>query len=332
MHESVLKEFSDLTNDQAYVKIFSKRMMKPIPERTGEFFGTDQRIAMLPFIKELLLTVPEKGQIFDVGAGAGDVVDFALKDAPKGTVINIEEPNPALLNAYINKLKNHPNLKIGIAYEGPLQDYYQTEKKGVLPKQPQHLILAIHMIYHLTDFTQKNINPEEDLISAISFLYNLLEPGGSLFIVYADLLDNPQGEAVCGLAEKFFRQYYPNECYANNLIAIYKARNQLIGPQGNIEVYLTNKYPHTKPKLVSKRILTHFFGETKEDIAVLANATELCPSDSQKFDLRKLQFCLDYVTHHPERIGLHKEKDPIPQKGLWCASEPQVMATITKTC
>lgn len=330
MTEEVLKEFKGLTNDQAYVHVFSKRMMRPIPNRPGEFFGTDQRINMIPTTQKLVAALPKNGQVFDVGAGAGDVVDFALKNAPEGTVINIEEPNPELIKAYLAKLKKYTHLKAGVAYEGPLQDYYQGARKGVFPKQPQNLILAIHMIYHLTDFANPKINAEMDLIEAISFLYGLLKPEGSIFIVYADLLDSRNGEAVCGMAEKYFRQKYPNDCLADNLVSIYSARNRLLGPDGSICGHLSQRYPNTKPKLHSERRQTHFFGETVEDIAVLGLATELCPSNSETFDLTKLQFCLDYVSRYPERIGLHKVKNDTPHKGMWCANEPQVMATITK--
>ena len=71
MFEKVLGEFTGLTNALAYVKIFSRRMMQPVPNKIGEFFGTDQRIDMLPFIQKCVAAVPENGQIFDVGAGAG---------------------------------------------------------------------------------------------------------------------------------------------------------------------------------------------------------------------------------------------------------------------
>ena len=137
MNETVLKEFQNLTNAQAYVHIFSKRMMKPIPKHPGEFLGTDQRSDMLPYIQRLVLTLPKNAEVFDVGAGAGDVVEFALKDAPSGTRVNIEEPNRDLIKAYSEKLKHYPNLKPGIAYEGFLQDYYTGKKRALLPKQPQ---------------------------------------------------------------------------------------------------------------------------------------------------------------------------------------------------
>ena len=186
------------------------------------------------------------------------------------------------------------------------------------------------MIYHLTDFTAPKIKPIEDLIEAFSFLYGLLIPGGAIFIVYADLLDHFQEEAVCGIAEKYFREHYPDEFIADNLISIYKARNYLLGPEGVICSYLKKRYPHTTPKLVSQQHKSHFFGENIADIGVLALATELCPSDNEKFDLAKLKYCLDYVSNHPERIGLQKELADVPQKGLWRASEPQVIAVITK--
>lgn len=330
MVEKVLEEFKGLTNDEAYVHVFSKRMMQPIPDHEGEFFGTDQRLYMLPYIKELVSHLPPNSQILDVGAGAGDVVDFALKDSPKGTIINIEEPNPALIQTYVEKVKSYPNLRVGRVCNKPVQDYYQGTHIEEFPKNSQNLVLSIHMIYHLTDFKNPKINPEKDLIDAISFLYGCLIPGGSIFIVYADLLDSPEGGAVCGLAEKYFRQKYPHECYADNLVSIYKARNHLLGPKGTIANILSKHYPKTSPKLKSVRRKSHFFGKSIEDIAVLALATELCPSDSNQFDLSKLQFCLDYIKQNPERIGLVKEEGNVPQKGLWRADEPEVIASITK--
>jgi SAM-dependent methyltransferase len=330
MYEKVLEEFTDLTNSMAYVKIFSRRMMKPVPNKSGEFFGTDQRIDMLPFLQKNVASVPERGEIFDVGAGAGDVVDYALKNAPKGTVINIEDPNPAMIKSYLKRLNKYAYLKVGSVYEGPIQDYYQGMRIGIFPKQPQNLVLAIHMIYHLTDFTDPKIYPETDLIEAISFLYGLLAPHGSIFIVYADLLDSPKGEAVCGMGEKFFRQKYPKESYADNLISIYQARNALLGPNGSITDYLEQRYPDTKPKLDSFWRQCYFFGESIEDVAVLALAAELCPSNNDPFDLSKLQFCLEYITNYPERFNLQKEVRNVPQKGLWRANEPQIIATITK--
>lgn len=327
--EAVLQEFNGLTNEQAYLHVFSQRMMQPVSGRLGEYMGCDQRIDMMPTLQNLVKRVPENGQIFDVGAGAGDVVDFALKNVAKGTIINIEDPNPALLEEYLKKLDAY-QLKRGIAYKGPLQDYYQGTQLKKPPQTPQNLILAIHMIYHLTDFTQPEIDPQKDLIDAFSFLYSLLAPGGSMFIVYADLLETPKGAAVCSVAEKYFRHYHPNEPYADNLISIYQARNQLFGPQGSIATILTQRYPHTHPSLHSVRNITHFFGKSVTDIAVLGLATELCPSNNAKFDITKLQFCLDYVLQHPNQIGLQKEESDVPQKKLWRANEPQVLAIITK--
>lgn len=328
--DKIQREFDGITNEEAYVNIFARRMMKPVPGRNSEFYGCDHRIDMLPFILDLIAKMPENGQIFDVGAGAGDVVDFALKDAPNGTVVNIEEPNTTLIKSYLKKLESHRNLRPGITYNGLLQDYYQGNRQAVFPKQPQNLILAMHMIYHLTDFTSRTIKPEDDLIEAFSFLYELLAPGGSIFIAYADLLDSPAGTAVCGLAEKYFRHSYPKEYYADNLIAIYKTRNRILGENGIIGNILANRFPKTRVSFRSEWRMCHFFGESKGDIGVLALATELCASDNENFDLEKLRFCLDYVSSQPEQIGLQKEERNVPQKGLWRANEPHVIATITK--
>lgn len=328
--EQILEEFRGISNEQAYYNVFEKRVMKPIPGRNDAFLGSDQRLDMLPSLEKLVRKLPRNGQVFDVGAGAGAVVDFALNKAPEDAVINIEEPNTLLIQEYKQRLEKHPHLRRGVAYAGPLQDYYQGSASALAPKAPQDLILAIHMIYHLTDFTQPQITPKEDIINAISFLYSLLKPNGSIFIVYADLLDHPQGGALCGLAEKYFRQKLPQQPYADHLVAIYKARNQLLGPGGSIAKHLLQRFPKTQPLLKSERHPCHFFGESQADIAVMAMATELCPSDTKPFDISKLKFCLDYVLHHPEQIGLEVETGNIPQKGLWRANEPQVISIITK--
>lgn len=327
--ERVLEEFDGLTNQQAYVNIFSKRMMKPVLEKESEFYGCNHRIDMLPFIRTLLRSIPENGHIFDVGAGAGDVVDFALKYVDQKITIHLEEPNPSLLQAYLKKLKDN-HLEAGVAYEGILQDYYQGNRRGTYPSVPQNLVLAMHMIYHLTDFTHLHIHPQDDLMEALSFLYGLLAPGGSLFVAYADLLENEDGEAICGMAERYFRHFYPSDRYADNLIAIYKARNELLGPGGSISTILAKRFPDTTPTLTLERRMCHFFGESIADLAVLGLATELCPADHNLFDTKKLQFCFDYLTDYADRMGVQKESRDVPQKGLWRGNEPHVIAIITR--
>ena len=74
--EKTLSEFNGITNEEAYVNIFAKRMMKPVTGKNSEFLGCNHRIDMLPFIQSLIAKMPESGQVFDVGAGAGDVVDL----------------------------------------------------------------------------------------------------------------------------------------------------------------------------------------------------------------------------------------------------------------
>lgn len=168
------------------------------------------------------------------------------------------------------------------------------------------------------------------MIEAVSFLYSLLAPGGTIFIAYADLLEKENCEAVCGIAEKYFRHFYPRDHYADNLISIYKSRNELLGSNGSISNILTNRFPHTKPTLTSEWRMCHFFGDSIGDLAVLALATELSPPDNKRFDIKKLEFCFDYIIHNSERIGLQKENSNVPQKGLWRGNEPHVIAVITR--
>lgn len=53
-------------------------------------------------------------------------------------------------------------------------------------------------------------------------------------------------------------------------------------------------------------------------------------SDKSAFDTTKLQFCLNHVLQNSSQIGLQKEVGNVPQKGLWRANEPHVIAIITK--
>ncbi len=319
--ERVLTEFDSLTNDETFVHIF-QRIMEPVPGKPSEFYGCDQRIDLVPSLNQLVEKLPQNAQIFDVGAGSGDVVDFALKNAPRGTVVNIEEPNRLLIKEYLEKLKKYDHLKTGFVLDGYLQDCYQK----AIPKQD--LILAIHMIYHLTDFTASSVDPEKDIIDAVSYLYEQLAPGGSIFLVYAA---NPGGLAIENLAEKYFRSAYPNDIYADNLVSIYEARNKLLGPEGTIASELLNRFPQTNPLLKSELRECHFFARSIADMGVIGLAGELCSSDNKPFDLAKLKFCWDYLVQHPEEVGLLKEERDVPQKGFWRADEPQVIAIITKT-
>src|SRR4051812_44127583 len=104
-------------------------------------------------------------RILAVGAGLGGILEGALKGGrPAG--ISIEEPNPLLLKQYCHEVSRFPRLSLGQTYEGPIQDLYgggtATQWLDGLP--PQDLILAVHMIYHLTHFAgSEGINPEQDL-------------------------------------------------------------------------------------------------------------------------------------------------------------------------
>ena len=107
-----------------------------------------------------------------------------------------------------------------------------------------------------------------------------MAPGGSIFIVYADLAESSEGEADCGMAMKYFQEKYLHKPFADNLRLIYQTRNQLLGTHGSVVKHLAQRYPNSKAQLTSVRKKSHFFGKSKEDIAVLAMATELCSSDS----------------------------------------------------
>lgn len=325
--KNVLLEFSPLTNSQAYYHVFKKRLMKLVPGKQHEFLGCTHRADMIPYLLPLVESVPAGSEILDLGAGAGDVVNFALKYCKSKTWINIEEPNQHLIQEYINKISQFPNLELGTVHQVPIQALY--DQQNITKDIPQDLVLSMHMIYHLTDFTQPNSDPFQDLIEAVSFMYAQLAPGGTIFLAYSDLASHNDMTPICGIAVDYYENKCKNKSFAENLRKIYNARNELLA-NGQISAELNKQYPQWTAKHFSYRQPSYFFADTIADLGAAALAAELCESNENLFDIQKLEFCIEEILRNPSRIGLIQETRNIPQKGMWRANEPQVISIIIK--
>lgn len=316
---NIIEEFTNITNKQAYERAFTRRFMLTTSAISDEIFlGNTQRADFLSLLTQCLKQLPPEPYIFDVGAGGGEVVDFAISQLPSAT-ISIEEPNEILLAKYQDRIQQYANLFLDEIFPQPIQDLYL---KSHLIAQ-QDLVLSLHMIYHLTDFTVKNPAPEQDLINAIQFMYSMLKPGGKIFLVYADL-----AAAVVGKATIAYYQQ-TNPAYAKNLERIYTARNELINKGGILQSLITLE-PAYHPTLQSTYQSSYLFGNSIEDIGAMCLIGELVAATDEIFDLNILKFCLNFVKEHPAEIGLCREERDVLQRGMYRCDEPQVVCVIEK--
>jgi hypothetical protein len=112
------EEFRGLTNERAYVKAFNERLLCRSPGRQELFLGTDQREYFLPLLRGVVAGLPEEAQVFDCGAGAGEIVDSCLAQVPGRATIHLEEPNPRLFLQYVQRIQACERLRLGTVYNG----------------------------------------------------------------------------------------------------------------------------------------------------------------------------------------------------------------------
>lgn len=317
---SIFTEFLGLTNKEAYEHAFLHRFLLRTPKHQNEFLGNTQRADFLPYLKKQLQQLPPHSQILDVGAGAGEIVEFALSELD--ATIHLEEPNEIFLKQYIQRISNYKNLKLGEVYHNKLQElYFRNEIENKLAAN-MDLILSIHMLYHLTDFTSIKANPETDLIEAIQFMYSLLKPGASIFLVYAN-------NAISAVGKATISAYLGiNAEYAQVIQQIYETRNRLLLEKEIIG--FLDETETIQPKIVAICQASAMYGSTLEDLAAMCLISELIPANDELFDINKLYFSYNYLRSNPQDIGLCQEERDIYQKGMYRVNQPQVICIIKK--
>jgi SAM-dependent methyltransferase len=316
-------EFQGLTNNQAYELAFNKRLLRPNPNIPGRFLGNTQRDDFLPHLHALLHQLSEQSQIFDFGAGAGEIVELALSEVADAT-INLEEPNPLLLAQYLERVSKSDNLTLGVSHAGPLQDYYDKNATALRPPAQQDLALAIHMIYHLTNFADETIDPETDIKQAIGAMYSFLKPGGSLFIVFANQLISTTGQA-----SRYYFQQKKDLQTVENLKLICASRDALLR-KGLIEKQLDMEFPDSKAVVSSTVTDSYIYGLTRDDIVAMCMTGELGEANDDLFDIEKLEILKDFIDKHEQEIGLTVEDRDMPQKGMIRANQSQIITVIKR--
>jgi hypothetical protein len=164
--EDIRKEFRGITHQEAYKRAFNDRVMLQLPEDPTRFLGNDQRENFIPHLKELLMKIPQTNAcIWDVGAGAGEILDTCLGISKLDRVtLHLEEPNLLLIDRYKARIKNYPRFQLGQTWTEPIENCeINWNEIGRV-----HLVLAMHMIYHLSDFRSPKIDPIADILK-VSF-------------------------------------------------------------------------------------------------------------------------------------------------------------------
>ena len=328
----MFEAFQGLTNAQVYQKSFNELFLKTDPTCPGQIIGNTQRADFVPFLRPLIASLPEAPFVFDVGAGSGQILDIAFTGLPRAT-FSLDEPNPLLLSQYKERLQQRSGFETGAIYDGPVQDFYldspdtDSSRCPEIPACSQDLILAIHMIYHLSDFHENRcLSPKEDLMKALCFLYSRLKPGGYLFLVYADQEHSTSGHA----AMHYYSNHSKGHGMADNLSSIWRCRNELL-KEGEATKLLQKSFPDTSPGLESHCTDSFMYGDSRENIAAMSILGELCSFDEQPFETSKLEACMRFLELYPEKIGLAVEESDVPQKGMFRSNQPQVVTVIRKS-
>ncbi|WP_018693684.1 class I SAM-dependent methyltransferase [Algicola sagamiensis] len=317
----ILEEFSNITNNEAYLKAFCKRVLMPNQQggTSDPYLGNNQRKEFIPSLRQFVQQLPQQPHIFDIGGGNGEIVELAIHQyAPKGTQLSVEEPHQDMLNDYIQRLEKYGMGK-GEFFSCPIQDLYHRNLET-----PCDLILGIHMIYHLTDWRDANADPTADLKQFFRFLYEQLKPGGKLFIVYADQEKGFAGQ----VGVDYFRQHHSTQM-ANQLRALYRARNQLM-LEGELLADLNHHYSFNQATLQQKVLPSRFYGQTIDDLAAMALVGEMIPSNDNPFDIEKVYCAKAFLERHGKQFSLMQEHEEGPREGMWGVNQPQVVCILTK--
>ncbi|MDE1463092.1 class I SAM-dependent methyltransferase [Spartinivicinus poritis] len=317
--QSIRMEFDQLTNNEAYLNSFCKRVMKLSSAPLDPFVGNTQRKDFIPLLSQLIKQLPTESHIFDVGGGSGEMIDLLIKKhIPQNAYFTINEPNSKMLQEYIHRLEN-ANITIGECIQSPVEDIFEKKLE-----RPADLVIASHVIYHLVDWHKTNFLPEKGLVTFVKFLYSQLKLGGKIFLAYAD---DEQGYVGQATVDYYNKNY--NQVLTDRLNILYKTRNQLLAEKG-VARYLTEEWPMFKPKLNIHKFDSVFFGETKDDLAAMALISGIIPFNEQPFDISKLIFTRQFIEENADFIGLKQEQAPGERQNMWKANQPQVVCVIEK--
>ncbi len=133
---------------------------------TGQLATIDAPLAMELVTRAALAATPHLHRVLDIGCGAGNNTLRLLEFADRPLDCDLLDLSAPMLE--------RAALRVGAANRGKTRTIQGDLRDVELPGAPYDVILAAAVLHHLRDVN--------DWLAAFSRLFNLLAPGGSLWI------------------------------------------------------------------------------------------------------------------------------------------------------
>jgi hypothetical protein len=307
----VIESLRQLSLEDLYAEAFQKRLMQPHPTKPGEYVGNNQRALFAPYLRQLISENP-RGNVLDVGAGSGEIVEVALKEM-KTCHLYLNEPNGRLLDCYRETLARYPQIHLEGVHAKEAQTFSKAEGAQWVRELPAlDLVLMIHMVYHLTS---------EEMEELIATLAPKMAPGSTLFIVYADQENSTTGRA----ADFYFRKNDPS--MSEKIRAAWQWRSRMF-KDGELVKTLSERYPELTLQIKSFVTPSRIYARSTADLAVMCYTGELSATETRPIE--KIYSSLQFIENHPDQIDLKNEIEG-DRQGMVSSAQPQVICQIHRT-
>jgi SAM-dependent methyltransferase len=249
-------EFEGLDTHRQYRNAFA-RLLKQDPLGRVSMMGTDQRDMFIPELRRVTeQCVPSGGHILDLGAGDGQTFALVADSVPYGTLVSIEEPNPAYLADYIAFLETQEHLRLGMALEAGFDelDSIAARSGQSLPRDGSiDLCLALHMIYFV-----------KDLRAGLVRMMRFLKRGGILFVVFTEETVNYTGSVL----QEFIKGGGDTGANDGHLSSIAE-RRQLFGDSGDGQIMEALRAAGIHAEIASQLQPSRLYGHNLADLIAL---------------------------------------------------------------
>lgn len=311
-----LNELHGMSNKEAYTYIFKNFVLSRSKESDDPYIGNTQRRDYSPILTEIISNIPEHGHILDIGGGDGALLCKLIRENSKRCQLTYLEPDAYLFNQYKSSAQSLEN-SVTLGINECVQYLY---KKPVT--KPADLILASHMIYHLSEINSSSNRLFDDLIEFVRNLYSQLADDGKLVIIYTDCEASYTGQLSLA--------YHGDTKNHHTLKGLYRARNRLFSDKKILDI-LQELFTNYNTSIETYRLNSKFYGLSLDVIASMGLLGDALPYNDHIIDPNLLVFSRNYLNIEPHKFGLCRETLPGLRKGLWKVNQPQVVCVIQKT-
>ncbi|MEO1310670.1 MAG: class I SAM-dependent methyltransferase [Pseudomonadota bacterium] len=276
-----------------------------------QMLGTNERDLFAPPLKEVAASEPNS--ILDIGGGDGQTTQILLDLLQKKPEILLVEPNQSYSKSYekVFQIKYGDNAVVK-RYDD-IKSYIKLVGNNIL----YDCCLVIHSIYFFDE-----IKPE------LKKLYESLNPGGSLFIVFADELNGYTGTVVQDFYSKTSKEKFDK--FYNKV----KERHTIFGIEYdsiNEKVALRNLQRLFDSEVIIKYCsydTSRLYGHSFSDLLALGFITDLAFQDTHSA-VDRVEHVANTLKTKYERLGLAIDIDG-SRKRMLSVVEQQVTIHLKK--